>query len=83
MEMIKNSPRDCYGSVQETTMIIMERLRSVLLMETNAHGGDRTQYNELQSSLCATLQSVLRKGNDKYFSYEIIEIIHLEYFIKI
>lgn len=61
MEMIKNSPRDCYGAVQETTMIIMERLRSVLLMESHAHGGDRTQYNELQSSLCATLQSVLRK----------------------
>jgi len=62
MEMIKNSPRDCYATVQNTTLVILERLRTVLMMENHANAGDRTQYNELQSSLCATLQSVLRKG---------------------
>ncbi|XP_021959205.1 importin subunit beta-1 isoform X2 [Folsomia candida] len=61
MEMIKNSPRDCYETVQHTTLVILERLRTVLVMENHANGGDRTQYNELQSSLCATLQIVLRK----------------------
>ena len=64
MEMIKNSPRDCYDTVQATTLIILERLRTVLQMDSLATGGDRTQYNELQSSLCATLQSVLRKGEE-------------------
>jgi importin subunit beta-1 len=62
MELIKNSPRDCYDTVQHTTLVILERLRTVLVMENHANAGDRTQYNELQSSLCATLQSVLRKG---------------------
>lgn len=67
MEMIKNSPRDCYETVQHTTLVILERLRSVLVMENHANAGDRTQYNELQSSLCATLQSVLRKGMETLF----------------
>lgn len=63
MEMIKNSPRDCYDTVQQTTLVILERLRAVLALESHVNGsGDRSQYNELQSSLCATLQSVLRKG---------------------
>lgn len=61
MEMIKNSPRDCYESVQYTTLVILQRLRTVLMIENQTSGADRTQYNELQSSLCATLQSVLRK----------------------
>ncbi len=61
MEMIKNSPRDCYETVQHTTLIILQRLRTILMIENQASGSDRTQYNELQSSLCATLQSVLRK----------------------
>ena len=62
MEMIKNSPSDCYETVQQTTLVILERLRAVLVMESHANAGDRNEFNELQSSLCATLQSVLRKG---------------------
>ncbi|XP_066250880.1 importin subunit beta-1 isoform X2 [Euwallacea similis] len=62
MEMVKNSPRDCYVTVQKTTMVILERLQQVLQMEShiNSHN-DRSQFNDLQSLLCGTLQSVLRK----------------------
>ncbi|XP_012277181.2 importin subunit beta-1 [Orussus abietinus] len=62
MEMVKNSPRDCYVTVQRTTMVILERLQQVLQMETHIqNNSDRVQFNDLQSLLCATLQSVLRK----------------------
>uniref|UniRef100_A0A1B6BYM1 Importin N-terminal domain-containing protein n=1 Tax=Clastoptera arizonana TaxID=38151 RepID=A0A1B6BYM1_9HEMI len=62
MEMVKNSPRDCYVSVQRTTMVILERINQVLQMESHIQShSDRAQYNDLQSLLCATLQSVLRK----------------------
>lgn len=62
MDMIKNSPNDCYMVVQKTTLVILERLNHVLQMENQmtAHN-DRHQFNDLQSLLCATLQSVLRK----------------------
>lgn len=62
MEMVKNSPKDCYVTVQRTTMVILERLQQVLQMETHiASQNDRSQFNDLQSLLCGTLQSVLRK----------------------
>ncbi|XP_060517733.1 importin subunit beta isoform X2 [Cylas formicarius] len=62
MEMVKNSPRDCYVTVQKTTMVILERLQQVLQMESHISShSDRSQFNDLQSLLCGTLQSVLRK----------------------
>lgn len=62
MELMKNSPRDCYPTVQKTTMIILERLQQVLHMESQIQShSDRVQVNDIQSLLCATLQSVLRK----------------------
>lgn len=62
MEMVKNSPTDCYVTVQKTTMVILERLQQVLQMENHISSqADRSQLIDLQSSLCATLQSVLRK----------------------
>ncbi|XP_019873944.1 importin subunit beta-1 isoform X2 [Aethina tumida] len=62
MEMVKNSPKDCYLTVQKTTMVILERLQQVLLMDTHISSHyDRSQFNDLQSLLCGTLQSVLRK----------------------
>ncbi|XP_076458864.1 importin subunit beta-1-like [Babylonia areolata] len=62
MEFVKNSPKDCYVIVQKTTMIILERLERVLGMEAAIQSAsDRVQYNDLQSLLCATLQSVVRK----------------------
>lgn len=59
MEMIKNSAQDCYVTVQKTTKVILERLQILLSMDNAAT--DKTQLNDLQSLLCATLQSVLRK----------------------
>ena len=35
MEMVKNSPKDCYLTVQKTTMVILERLQQVLLLLYN------------------------------------------------
>ncbi len=65
MEMVKNSPRDCYGTVQRTIVIVLERLQQVLQMEGRVQTqSDRVQYNDLQSLLCATLQSVLRKVSE-------------------
>lgn len=62
MDMIKNSPNDCYIVVQKTTMVILDRLNQVLQMENHVSThNDRHQFNDLQSLLCATLQSVLRK----------------------
>lgn len=62
MEMVKNSPKDCYVTVQKTIMVILDRLQQVLQMESRIQSqNDRVQYNDLQSLLCATLQSVLRK----------------------
>jgi len=62
MEMVKNSPKDCYDTVQKTTVIILQRLQQVLQMESHIQSqSDRVQFNDLQSLLCATLQSVLRK----------------------
>ncbi len=62
MELVKNSPKDCYPTVQRTIVIVLERLQQVLQMEGRVQSqNDRVQYNDLQSLLCATLQSVLRK----------------------
>lgn len=61
MDMIKNAPNDCYPVVQKTTMVILERLNHVLQMESQITHNDRFQFNDLQSLLCATLQSVLRR----------------------
>lgn len=62
MEMIKNSPKDCYAIVQEVTKIILTRLEQIQQLESAIQSSsDRDQYNDLQSLLCATLQSVLRK----------------------
>ena len=33
MEMVKNSPKDCYETVLKTTRVIMERIHALLQME--------------------------------------------------
>ena len=67
MEVIKNSPKDCYGTVQTTTLTILSRLQQVLHMESQIQSqSDRVQFNDLQSLLCATLQSVLRKVDPQH-----------------
>lgn len=66
MDMIKNSPVDCYVIVQKTTLVILERLNQVLQMEAHlSNQSDRNHFNDIQSLLCATLQSVLRKVREE------------------
>jgi importin subunit beta-1 len=62
MEMIKNSPDDCYNCVLSTTSEIMKRIDQLLnVRDTNLNSDQKSQYADLQSLLCAALQSVLRK----------------------
>ncbi|KAI6178497.1 Importin N-terminal domain-containing protein [Aphelenchoides besseyi] len=63
MELIKNSPRDCYHAVQQTTMIVIKKMEQFLNVEEESlsSASDRSQLRDLISQLCATLQSVLRK----------------------
>jgi len=69
MEMIKNSPTDCYPTVFKTTYIVLERINALLQMESRIQSSsDRSQFNDLQSLLCATLQSVLRKVHGDHVS---------------
>jgi importin subunit beta-1 len=57
MEMIKNSPRDCYSTVQKTMLIILERLNQVLAMDGQVmNTADRAEIMDVQGLLCATLQ---------------------------
>ncbi|XP_061183739.1 importin subunit beta-1-like [Saccostrea echinata] len=61
-EMIKNSPKDCYGIVQKTAIGVLEKLDRLLHMKNKIQvPTDRAQYNELQFLICDTLQSVLKK----------------------
>ncbi|XP_072031323.1 importin subunit beta-1-like isoform X2 [Amphiura filiformis] len=62
MEMVKNSAKDCYVTVQKTTKVILERIQKIIQMESHVQtASERMIYNDLQSLLCATLQSVLRR----------------------
>uniref|UniRef100_A0A914EA66 Importin subunit beta-1/Transportin-1-like TPR repeats domain-containing protein n=1 Tax=Acrobeloides nanus TaxID=290746 RepID=A0A914EA66_9BILA len=62
MELIKNSPQDCYAVVQQTTFIVLKKLEQLLNIEHSlVSNSDKAQLRNLQSLLCATLQSVLRK----------------------
>uniref|UniRef100_A0AC34RF88 Importin N-terminal domain-containing protein n=1 Tax=Panagrolaimus sp. JU765 TaxID=591449 RepID=A0AC34RF88_9BILA len=62
MELIKNSPKDCYCHVQQTTVDVLHRLERLLTIENQlVTSSDRSQLRDVQSLLCATLQSVLRK----------------------
>lgn len=35
MELIKNSPQDCYPAVQKTTLIILKKLEQILNIENS------------------------------------------------
>lgn len=64
MALVRSAPQDCYGEVQRVTYFVLERLQSVNGLETQiVSSQDRAQFNDLQSLLCGTLQSVLRKIN--------------------
>ncbi|CAD6186495.1 unnamed protein product [Caenorhabditis auriculariae] len=62
MELINNSPKDCYSVVQNTTLLMLKKLEQILNMEAAAtSANDKAQLLDLQALLCATLQSVVRK----------------------
>ncbi|VDD90587.1 unnamed protein product [Enterobius vermicularis] len=62
MELIKNSPKDCYEVVQKTTLVVLKKLEQLLNMENSVESSShKSQLRDLESLLCATLQSVLRK----------------------
>ncbi|CEF68143.1 Importin subunit beta [Strongyloides ratti] len=62
MEMIKNSPKDCYSSVQKTTLNVLHKMEQLLQLEDSIESStDKSQLRNLQSLLCATLQSVIKK----------------------
>jgi len=64
MELIKNSPKDCYETVKCTVVAVLERMSRIFEMErTGANLGDSSQHNDFKSLLCALLQSGLRKLN--------------------
>lgn len=62
MVMIKNAPNDCYPSVQQITMVVLDRLEKVLTLDSQISiQVDKAQYYDLQSLLCATLQAILKR----------------------
>jgi importin subunit beta-1 len=62
MELVKNSPKDCYLVVKETTVIVLKKMEQLMSVETTlSSASDRAQLRDLISQLCAMLQSVLRK----------------------
>lgn len=62
MELIKNSPRDCYYIVKDTTIVVLKKMEELLNVEaTLSSANDRAQLRDLISQLCAMLQSVLRR----------------------
>lgn len=62
MELVKNSPKDVYSTIQQTLIAILTKIDSILKMEqSGGHVGDHSQHNDFKSLLCATLQATLRK----------------------
>eukprot|EP00794_Sanderia_malayensis_P017676 gene17676-19438_t len=62
MELIKNSPKDCYEAVKTTLMAVLDRMLRILQLEsTGSNIGDHSQHNDFKSLLCAVLQSGIRK----------------------
>lgn len=69
MEMIKNSPQNCYATVQRMTLIILQRLNQVLALEGQLqNNSERAQVTDLQGLLCATLQVNIRLADRIIFT---------------
>lgn len=65
MELVKNSPKDCYLVVKDTTVIVLKKMEELMNVEAKlSSASDRAQLRDLISQLCAMLQSVLRKFHD-------------------
>jgi importin subunit beta-1 len=62
MDLIKYSPKDCYVAVQKTALHIIESLKNIVTLNgMELQGSDKQQILDLESLLCATLQTLLRK----------------------
>jgi len=62
MELVKNSPKDTYATVQKTVMAILGKMDTILTLEESGnHLGDHSQHNDFKSLLCAGLQATVRK----------------------
>ncbi|CAI8026073.1 Importin subunit beta-1, partial [Geodia barretti] len=63
MDLIKYSAKDCYVVIQKTTQVMMDRLRQILTVDAGGQlsGADKQQLADLESLICATLQSLVRK----------------------
>jgi len=62
MELVKNSPKDVYPTIQKTILAILNKIDAILKMEAaGGHVGDHSQLNDFKSLLCAALQATLRK----------------------
>lgn len=62
MSLIKHSAKDCYAVTCDTTKIILSRLQHAVQLDSQiVAASDKSQLSELQSLLCAALQSLLRK----------------------
>lgn len=63
MELVKNSPKDVYPTIQKTILSILTKIDAILKMEeSGSHVGDHSQHNDFKSLLCATLQVTLNNS---------------------
>jgi len=62
MELVKNSPKDVYGTIQNTLLAILAKMTNIFEMEKSGKQfGDHSQHNDFKSLLCAALQATIRK----------------------
>ena len=68
MELVKNSPKDVYPTIQKIVVAILSKMDAILKMErSGSHIGDHSQHNDFKSLLCAALQVIAL-----WFFYHII-----------
>jgi len=62
MEMIKYAAKDCYSCIQQTTMVVLQKMNDLLQIDqSQTSNEDCESLAEQQSLLCGTLASVLPK----------------------
>jgi len=62
MELVKNSPKDAYPTIQHTLLAILNKMNAIFEMEqSGTQFGDHSQHNDFKSLLCAALQATIRK----------------------
>ena len=57
MDLVKNSPKDVYDTIQQTFLAVLNKMDAILNMEQQgSQVGDYSQHNDFKSLLCAALQ---------------------------